>query len=120
MENNPIAFFFGSELKKLDTYTHAISPIDGFSFSVNRVYMVNEPVTLIAGDNDKTENLSLNQGDLFITLQRYNDDSNKWDYYRIPIHSKELTKLLTEWKKEYEESKNKQTTEVTDACCKAF
>lgn len=119
MENNSIAFFFGPELKKLDINTQTISPIDGFSFSVNRVYMVNEPVTLIAGDNDKTENLNLDRNDLFITLQRYNDRSGKWDYYRIPIHSKELAELLTEWKKEYEESKNKLTPKES-VCCDSF
>ena len=119
MENKPIAFFFGSELKKLDTNTRAISPIDGFSFSVNRVYMVNESVTLIAGDRDKTENLNLNQHDLFITLQRYNNDSNEWEYYRIPIRSKELVELLTDWKKEYEKSKNKLTPKESE-CCDSF
>lgn len=116
MENKPIAFFFGSELKKLDTNTRTISPIDEFSFSVNRVYMVNEPVTLIAGDRDKTENLNLNRYDLFITLQRYNHDSHGWDYYRIPIRSRELVELLTDWKKEYEENKNNEKNSSLSDC----
>jgi len=106
MENKPIAFFFGSEIKKLDISSQTISPVDQMEVSVNRVYMVNEPVMLLGGDKDKTENLSLNQHDLFITLQRYNHDSGDWEYYRIPIHSEELVELLTTWKKEYEESKN--------------
>lgn len=112
MENKPIAFFFGSEMKKLDISSQTISPVDQYVCSVNRVYMVNEPIMLLGGDKDKTENLSLDQHDLFITLQRYNHDSGDWEYYRIPIHSEELVELLTTWKKEYEESKNNKNSVV--------
>lgn len=122
MENKPIAFFFGSEIKKFDFNNQTISPVDQYGFSVNRVYMVNEPITLIGGDKDKTKNLSLNPHDLFITLQRYNDDLHEWEYYRIPIHSEELVELLTIWKKEYEESKNNKNScpNENDCCPKAF
>ena len=118
MENQPIAFFFGSEIKKLDINSQTISPVDQYTFSVNRVYMVNEPIMLVGGDKDKTENLSLNQHDLFITLQRYNRDSGDWEYYRIPIHSEELVELLTTWKKEYEESENNKNSCPSDCGCK--
>lgn len=118
MENKPIAFFFGSEIKKFDFNNQTISPVDQYGFYVNRVYMVNEPITLIGGDKDKTKNLSLNQHDLFITLQRYNDNLHEWEYYRIPIHSEELAELLTEWKKEYEENKNnKNSCPSENDCC---
>lgn len=118
MENKPIAFFFGSEIKKLDINSQTISPVDQHGVSVNRVYMVNEPIMLVSGDKDKTKNLSLNQHDLFITLQRYNDNSGDWEYYRIPIHSEELVELLTTWKKEYEESKNNKNLCTSDCeCC---
>lgn len=122
MGSKPIAFFFGSEIKKFDFNNQTISPVDQYSFSVNRVYMVNEPIMLIGGDKDKTKNLSLNQHDLFITLQRYNDNLNEWEYYRIPIHSEELVELLTIWKKEYEENKNnKNSCSNKNVCCpKAF
>ena len=79
--------------------------------------MVDEPIMLVSGDKDKTENLSLDQHDLFITLQRYNRDSGDWEYYRIPIHSEELVELLTTWKKEYEESKNNQISCEGDSDC---
>lgn len=117
MENKPIAFFFGSEMKKLDISSQTISPVDQYVCSVNRVYMVDEPIMLLGGDKDKTENLSLDQHDLFITLQRYNHDSGDWEYYRIPIHSEELVELLTTWKKEYEESKNNQNLINGDRDC---
>lgn len=117
MENKPIAFFFGSEMKKLDISSQTISPVDQYVCSVNRVYMVDEPIMLVSGDKDKTENLSLDQHDLFITLQRYNHDSGDWEYYRIPIHSEELVELLTTWKKEYEESKNNQISCMGDSDC---
>ena len=122
MENKPIAFFFGSEIKKFDFNNQTISPVDQYGFSVNRVYMVNEPITLIGGDKDKTKNLSLNPHDLFITLQRYNDNLHEWEYYRIPIHSEELVELLTMWKKEYEENKNNKNScsNENDCCPKAF
>lgn len=112
MESKPIAFFFGSEIKKLDVNNQTISPVDQYVCSVNRVYMINEPIMLLGGDKDKTENLSLDQHDLFITLQRYNHDSGDWEYYRIPIHSEELVELLTTWKKEYEESENNKNAVV--------
>lgn len=118
MENKPIAFFFGSGLKKLDTHTQTISEVNVYDFSVNRVYMVDEPVTLIAGDKDSTGNIDLSEKSLFITLQRYDRDKGEYKYYRVPIHSEELIELLTDWKKEYEEDKNNEkNSRLSDCSC---
>lgn len=96
MESKPNAFFFNStNISKIEDGT--IKNVDRYCMHTSNVYLVNEPIHLLAGIDDKTGDLDLDEKDMFLTLSRYGEDG--WEYYRFKIHSKELAEFIIESKK---------------------
>lgn len=114
MENKPTAFFFyGTDISKIEDGT--IKNVDKYCIHTNNVYLVNEPIHLLAGTNDKTGDLDLDEKDMFLTLSRYGEDG--WEYYRFKIHSKELAEFIIDSEKRNVE----QDSDVQpDCCCEAM
>ena len=110
MENKPTAFFFyGTDISKIEDGT--IKNVDRYCMHTNNVYLVNEPIHLLAGTNDKTGDLDLDERDMLLTVSRYGQDG--WEYYRFKIHSKELAEFIIESEKRNVE----QDTGDTPDCC---
>lgn len=118
MEIKPTAFFFhGTNICKIED--GAIKNVDKYYISTNNVYLVKEPVNLLAGPNDKTGNLNLNEGDMFLTYQLYGKDG--WEYYRVKIYSEELMQYIIELEKRNAELEKRNVEQglsnMTDCCC---
>lgn len=114
MENKPTAFFFyGTNISKIEDGT--IKNVDRYCMHTNNVYLVNEPIHLLAGTDDKTGSLDLDEGDMFLTLSRYGEDG--WEYYRFKIQSKELAEFIIESEKRNAEQDLGGTK---DCCCEAM
>lgn len=100
-----LAFFVGPHIKKFNINDFSIYPLDYYSTSASCIYIVDEPVRLLAGDRDVTRNIELEKGDMFITICEYNTKTHKYEYYRFPIESESLREFMIEQqKKEQEES----------------
>lgn len=110
MENKPIAFFFhGTNIDKIEDGT--IKNVNKHYIRTSNVYLVNEPIHLLAGTDDKTGDLDLDEGDMFLTFSQYGKDN--WEYYRFKIHSKELAEFIIESEKRNAE----QYPGDTPDCC---
>lgn len=91
MESKPTAFFFhGTNINKIEDGT--IKNVNKSHIHAGNVYLVNEPIHLLAGINDKTGDLDLDEGDMFLTFTQYGKDDR--EYYRFKIHSKELAEFI--------------------------
>ena len=113
MESKPTAFFFnGTNISKIEDGT--IKNVDRYCMHTNNVYLVNEPIHLLAGTNDKTGDLDLDEKDMFLTFSRYREDG--WEYYRFKIHSKELAEFIIESEKRNAE----QDSGISKDCCEAM
>lgn len=125
MENNNLlpaknlAFFVGMRIKKFNIDDFSICPLDYYYTPASCVYMVDEPVRLLAGDKDATRNIELEEGDMFITLSKYNNKIHEYEYYRFPIESESLREFMIEQqKKEKEESESVNSVEKDpQPCC---
>lgn len=110
MENKPTAFFFhGTNIDKIEDGT--IKNVNKSYIRTSNVYLVNEPIHLLAGTDDKTGDLDLDEGDMFLTFSQYGKDN--WEYYRFKIHSKELAEFIIELEKRNAEQDLNYPTE----CC---
>lgn len=98
-----LAFFVGPHIKKFNINDFSIYPLDYYSTSASCIYIVDEPVRLLAGDRDVTRNIELEKGDMFITLSKYNTEIHEYEYYRFPIESESLKKFMIEQQKEEQE-----------------
>lgn len=115
-----LAFFVGPRIKKFDINDFSIYPLDYYSTSASCIYIVDEPVRLLAGDRDVTRNIELEKGDMFITLSEYNTEIHEYEYYRFPIESESLKKFMIEQqKKEQEEFDGVDSNEKEQPdCCR--
>lgn len=112
MESKPTALFFnGTNIGKIEN--EAIKNVDRYRICTNNVYLVNEPIYLLAGVKDATGNLDLDEGDMFLTFSRYEEDD--WKYYRFKIHSKELAEFMIESEKRNTEQDFRRPM-ATDCC----
>lgn len=113
MENKPTAFFFhGTNISKIEDGT--IKNVNKHYIRTSNVYLVNEPIHLLAGTDDKTGDLDLDEGDMFLTFSQYGE--NGWKYYRFKIQSKELAEFIIESEKRNAE----QDSDISEDCCEAM
>lgn len=119
MESKSIAFFAGPSIKKIDKDTNDVQKVNAECFSVNNVWVVNDSVKLIPGDDDKTGTLDLNNGSMFLTMCRYNYDEGGYRYYRFLIQSEELKNAITQWIAEEKIEKNKKDLCLCNNVCEA-
>lgn len=115
-----LAFFVGTRIKKFDTNDFSIHPLDYYYTQASCIYIVNEPVRLLAGDKDVTRNIELEKGDMFTTIAKYNNKIHEYEYYSFPIESESLREFMIEQqKKEQEESDGVNSDEKEPVyCCK--
>lgn len=90
--------------------------------SVDYIRMVDEPLDLIPGGRDNTEEtLHLKPGDILLTFRDWNVDP-KNRFYRFVIKSEQLSEYFAKLK-EYENQQNNQNASITkccDAACPSF
>lgn len=115
-----LAFFVGACMKKFNINDFSIYPLDYYYTSASCVYIVDEPVRLLAGDRDVTRNIELEKGDMFITISKYNNKIHEYEYYRFPIESESLREFMIERQKEEQGEldgfNSDKLKEPTDCC----
>ena len=91
MENKPIAFFSrGININKIED--GSLKSVDSYSVPLNRAYLTKEPIHLLAGLSDETSDIDLDENEVFITCNRWENGITK--FYRFKIQSAELKQFI--------------------------
>lgn len=120
------AFFADGNIVKLND-DFSTTALESLCKPVDYIRMIDEPIDLIPGANDSSnEVLHLEPGDILLTFRDWDMDPKK-RFYRIVVKSEQLSEYLTKLKehrkKMQEESvKSNNDCEVTkcDSCVNVF
>lgn len=122
---HPAFFADGNIVKLNDDLT--TTTLETIAKSVDYIRMIDEPIDLIPGANDNSnEVLHLEPGDILLTFRDWDMDPKR-KFYRIVVKNEQLSEYLTKLKehrkKMQEESvKSNNDCEVTkcDSCVNVF